>query len=1252
MKWIEARHLEIWADTIGSRTRLSDLVSALVRASASNINDFSFPKGDSAELAGYDGTLVAQGVPSYVPDGKSVWEFGTEKDYLKKANKDYESRTADALSASPSETTFVFVTPRTWRRKKPSLKAWQKAKTDEGKWKDVRAIDGVALEDWLEQCPAVAARAAREILSIMPANGARSTDEFWEEYSSSFKRPLTEQVLLCDREEQAEALRQRLLQGLPGAHLLQADSPDEALAFAVATIRCPDDNVRKFVEARTLVVDTDEAARQLARSPNLVFLIRRGDLGPSGLLASYSPAVVPLGRAGPMRGSATVLERPTAHSLAKALETMGYGAEEAMLLARKCGRSVTILARQIPSASARRPEWDGRQDLLPALLAGSWDAGSVEDCALISALAGTSSYAEYESKLLPYLQMDDPPLERAGKVWNVRAPVDAFAYLGCLVGTQHLQRLEGVFGQVFCEIDPLLDLTGEARLYAQVSGKTPKYSEWLRDGLATTVLLFAALHEEAGLVVPGGAQAFVDGLIKKLPGLSQNWRLVAGLQKELPLLMEAAPRALLDALEQLLEGDGSLIRPIFDETESALFPTSRHTGVLWALEVVAWDPEYLLRATLLLARLARIDPGGKLANGPIESLRHIFLPWLPSTNANLRERLAVLDHLINEEPLVAWKLVLALLPANYSVAQPTARPRYREAGASGWEARTNQTVWQGYSAALERALKLAGEDAGRWATLVDSLPTFDPAHFEQACDLLEQFSERAQADDRTIVWSALNALVNRNKAFRQAAWAMDASRIEHLERVLSCLRPAEPLVRVTWLFDEQFPMLPDVDPNTRLGNVDAARDEALREVYQSGGTAAILSLANQVAYPRIVAHSASKLLEAIDQFDLMIDSSLGHGPKLDEFALMLSAEAEGRFKQEWNSRLLSRLREKRCASEGAATLLLLWPDQPETWQFVASLGADVEESYWRLKQAWPLDGTAEAVEAAARKYVSFGRATAALGAASRAFDRISHQTLFEMLDRAVDEINSSPAQASNMFVYELGRVFDALDRRPEVPKIEIAKREYAYLPVLQYGNRGLTLHRMMAADPEFFVSVLCDVFKPASGDVPEPDEIARRRAAAGYSLLSRFSLMPGETDGLIDSDALNSWVTRVQGSAAQHDRSRIADEYIGHALAHSPKDADGAWPHRAVRDLIETLKSDAVESGIKVERLNMRGAFTKAMYEGGKQERGLAGETGGWAKAASSWPRTHAMLLDLARIWEAKADREDQRAEQDKMRFE
>ena len=71
------------------------------------------------------------------------------------------------------------------------------------------------------------------------------------------------------------------------------------------------------------------------------------------------------------------------------------------------------------------------------------------------------------------------------------------------------------------------------------------YSEWLRDGLATTLLLFAVWGEvaEVNLGLESG-QAFANRLLNDLPGLKTNPRLLTSLRNELPLLAEAAPNPL------------------------------------------------------------------------------------------------------------------------------------------------------------------------------------------------------------------------------------------------------------------------------------------------------------------------------------------------------------------------------------------------------------------------------------------------------------------------------------------------------------------------------------------------------------------------------------------------------------------------------------------------------------------------------------------------------------------------------------
>jgi hypothetical protein len=421
MKWIEARHLKSWADRIDARTRLSEILAQLVRASAASITAFRFPTGDSAQLPGYDGILSAIPADSFrkfLPVGDSVWEFGTAADYFVKANGDYKKRTeSPGESVNPVETTFVFVTPRVWDRADPSIADWISQKKAEQHWQDVRVVDGVSLENWLELCPAVAASVAREIVGSLPVTGALSADEYWKEYSTQFEPRLKEQVLIAGREEQAKSMLQALSGG-GQVHRWQSDSLAEVLAFMIACVRTADTETRKFLETRTLILESKDAARKLVESPHLVFAVRGEAAELAGRLAESHAVILPLGRESLRNSDAIRLNRPTTYEMSAALKLMGFTDEESNRVARECDRSVTILARRIPSAAARQPAWHSDAALIPALLAGAWDCASEADCLAVARLAGEPNYPSFEAKLRPYLLTEDAPLEREGTVWR------------------------------------------------------------------------------------------------------------------------------------------------------------------------------------------------------------------------------------------------------------------------------------------------------------------------------------------------------------------------------------------------------------------------------------------------------------------------------------------------------------------------------------------------------------------------------------------------------------------------------------------------------------------------------------------------------------------------------------------------------------------------------------------------------------------------------------------------------------------
>jgi len=108
----------------------------------------------------------------------------------------------------------------------------------------------------------------------------------------------------------------------------------------------------------------------------------------------------------------------------------------------------------------------------------------------------------------------------------------------------------------------------------------------------------------------------------------------------------------------------------------------------------------------------------------------------------------------------------------------------------------------------------------------------------------------------------------------------------------------------------------------------------------------------------------------------------------------------------------------------------------------------------------------------------------------------------------------------------------------------------------------------------------------------------------------------------------------------------IGDEQIGQVLSNAPPGQDGVWPAEPVREIVETLGSEAIEAGLFTGAFNNRGVTARGVFDGGKQERALAKRYRDGAKAtAHQWRRTSRLLRRLADSYERHARHEDARAQ-------
>jgi hypothetical protein len=163
MNLIKAPHLETWSRSLTARANLPGLVASLIRSSCPSLQSYRFPTGDASETHGFDGVAEVVTETTFVPSGRSIWEFGTGENYKKKASDGFKKRTDELSADDRAKQTFTFVTSRIWDG---GPEEWEKERASSG-WLKVRALDATSLELWLSEYPAVSLALARKIRDLI-----------------------------------------------------------------------------------------------------------------------------------------------------------------------------------------------------------------------------------------------------------------------------------------------------------------------------------------------------------------------------------------------------------------------------------------------------------------------------------------------------------------------------------------------------------------------------------------------------------------------------------------------------------------------------------------------------------------------------------------------------------------------------------------------------------------------------------------------------------------------------------------------------------------------------------------------------------------------------------------------------------------------------------------------------------------------------------------------------------------------------
>ncbi|MCY1662591.1 hypothetical protein [Chryseobacterium sp. SL1] len=1263
MKLVTRDNLESWASTTFSKAALPYLISRLVRGTTPASTKVNIPSGSASYIGGWDGIVNCEAETSYVPEGTSLWEFGTSSDTKGKADGDYDKRKKDPLGFTPSDATYIFVTPRLWTKKDE----WVAEKKAENHWKDVKVYDSVDLEQWLDNTlPVSRWLASQDGINTYPFDGIMTADEFWEEWSIGPRLSLLPESVIAGRDVEKQSLL-ATLQGVPTIKGIKASTKNEAIAFIIACAKTFEAGEMDRFFSKALLVDTEGNFRGLRINTNTPLnLIPRFD-EPQPLYAAVSKGhhvLVPLGADDNFNQETIILPTIDRDGQIKSLIESGISEQDAEKFSKESARNITILKKLLgfPHYKAKWIVNENIREIIPALLLGRWNETYIGDVELIEKLA-EQNYADYLITLNKWKNFEESPIIQIGETWRLTSPLDLWTNFISLLIPKDFQNIEECFSLAFKGENPVIEPEDPNDLAAQFN-KRKKYSSWSREGLVQSLILVGRLSETK-ISTFHDPQQWVDDIIYDLlnEATGKTW---ISVDHELPLISEASPESFLRALTNSLSKQHPEVMEMFEERDNFLHKTSHHTGLLWALENLAWLPEYLKDAGLSLLKLARLDPGGDLSNRPSNSISEIFKPWHYQTLASYDERMQILKYITKKEKESGWNLLLRMLPDSHGIAHPTHKMRWRMFDKNTMLTYTYGEIFKTHSEVIEILLDIFDNSEEKFAEFLEKIAGLSPDDRKTVLDWAEVIYPNIE-QKTFIIWETLRKILNHHRSHPDTDWSMPEYDLLRLENLYNNLEPKDILSKYVWLFNDHWPKFPggsvyikeesDLHREQLQIKIDDARKNAVSIFLVELGLNETLDLRKRVKMFGIFGQTLAKVIIQKDDI-LKICECLYDDQKIISFIhnFIYQKFIENGF--EWIKDLFHELDEKKFTATALSNVLIPLDQGKLLWDYIFTLHQEIQDEYWLNFKPHFYHISEEEKLIGLKKLLDYKRFFSAVDVIADFPNIIPSNLLTDVLKKAALE---DTVEVPHFSEYEIGKIFEEIEKRTDIERAVLIHLEWLYLHVLQSHATKINpknIEEELANNPEFFMQVLKWIYIPEDKDLlkEERENISDKAivniSKQAYQLLHSWKKLPGMSeDHSIDEIKLNMWVNKVRELAVQSSRLEVADMEIGKILAQYPENTT-LWPQEKIFRVIEEINSESLKRGYSSAMYNKRGFTSRSPFAGGDIERQQASY---FEKLATDlrnlYPNVSAIFKNMQQGYLADAKRMDDSAERDKLEY-
>lgn len=1208
-KLITATHLAQWAETKDGQNYLPELVAKLIRSSVSNPNKFRFPSGDSTYLPGWDGILDCSERIYGNIQGLSLWEFGCTEDVKGKANGDYSNRKDNTHGFTPSNSIFVFVTPRRWTQ----AEEWVNEKKQENFWKDVIVLTAIELEDWLARNYSVAVWLAKKI--GMPTNGLSTVELEWEHWSAGENIQLKPTILLGKRRMK---IADEIISNLdaPSIKIIQSQSRTESLAFCLALLlekgtpcldRCI---VIKNEQTLTEILDCYEHLIIITDILNVSHRYATSN----GHTILYATCIEDQIK------DAIELPPMDRESFIASLQSSGLDYDKSSKLYSKTCGNITILRRELRCEN-NAPAWTKSKsvrDLIPAILIGQWYDNDGSDDVLLFEEFGIN-YKQYSTTFIDYSHIEDSPLCHIDNYWKIISPFEALIYLADRITTDDWQHFETVFKLIFEDTNP------EAIERYKSSGlhfwsNKQLFSGRIKDGILNNAILIS-WQNSLFPNTPKKGDAWINEIVMSiLKSSNLEWWL--SFDHQIPLMAEAAPQVFLDYVQQDLYKSDSIIKELFtvEHKSDVLFGDGVHyTNILFALEKLAWDEHYLSQVTAILFEIVHLKNESNYSNTPINTLSNIYNVWFPQTYVDVDGRNSILNTLSKKYPNNCFELCVKLLKSLRGTVISAPKMKWRLSDKESKDSVTWDELYSGVNNAISILTNTCDMSDEQIINLIDLFGDMNIVSVNRQTIMSFLTNHQAELKNKVKIYEATIKEINHHKSFPNAKWSLPQADIKQLEVFLKVITPENVMDQNIWLFTNEHLDIPEI----RLLEVKSyeethkkileIRGDAIRTIQNVFGINGVYEFSQKVQCPKSVGEAYAVICDADGAFENVLLAYKDNKVALDFvrgfYAIFLQKNDLTVF-----------INHTKSLKEDCTDLLYIPLTSiaifKDVLAYINSLPKKVQNQYWENVNCWLAFNSEDETEFVIGKFNEYRRFDCSLQIIELSIlhqQQLSSSLIFDTIKGYL-----SVASTTKVSQYVLSSIIEHLDKRADVKDDDIVPLEFLCYDILKQYADDLRFNKAILTSPELMMDLLTMVYAPESEEKRQIEleksdkDIVRFNARLSLNVLYNLDKCPCvDSNGRIDENGLRNYVDKLIELGEKADRKKVVYHTIGHLLANYPESQD--FPNTIICSIIQEYDSTDLNQGYRIQMFNKRGVTSRPCFSGGFIEKDLSEKYKGYA---------------------------------------